>query len=766
MYTANDWIMKRPASTYCHRWRDSTPIGTGVTGAMFYGAISKEHIIINRNDLWYGCKDEKVPSVSHTLNEMRELEKQGEYLKAKDIMYNALIENNYDTELGDMRTLGEVLIDFSTAGVYSDYRRVIHLDTAEAEVSCKIDDFKVLRKYLALRKRDIIAVLINTEAETDFIVTSGFFRSNEGGKEDIVRENDKLNEKYRNENGVYIYSSKNEGKYFGIACRIITDGELENCTHVKNSKKSLVLIKAFSKEENRDEAEDKAVKALLDCPENYDELYKENLPFYQKLFNTANVKLYNGEIHSNEELISTAKDKSVTPELMERLWRFGRYLFISGTRENALPFALYGLWVGGYNCEFTHNVANENAQSIYWHTELGGLSVLNEALIDYYVNKMDTFRENARNLYNCRGIFVGTYTTPENSAVAWYLPVILHFLGAAGWISQHFYNYYLHTKNEKVFEEKILPFMLETAEFYEDYYYTDEDGKLVLYPAVSPENSPNEYWDRTQGFSMVVAKNPTIEIAILKELLTNLIEVSKVRKELSEKAERWRKMLDIIPSYRINDDGAIAEWIPKVHSDAYDHRHFSHLYPVFPGREVNDVQCGHLLPYFKCATDLRDIRSCCGWSLPNMSALYSRFCDDKKSLYCINAFAKSCLLDNFFTTGHDYRDMGIAGFGYSDEFHSSVQLDALMGSVNAVQEMLIYTSKDFVKILPACPEEFNEGEMKLYFFDGVADIKWNLNKKKCHGTLTASRDTSFKLKLPFEGKIYEVSLKSGEEYTF
>ena len=53
-YTINDMIMKRPASAFANRWRDATPIGNGITGALLYGGVSAEHIVINRGDLWYG----------------------------------------------------------------------------------------------------------------------------------------------------------------------------------------------------------------------------------------------------------------------------------------------------------------------------------------------------------------------------------------------------------------------------------------------------------------------------------------------------------------------------------------------------------------------------------------------------------------------------------------------------------------------------------------------------------------------------------------
>ena len=136
---------------------------------------------------------------------------------------------------------------------------------------------------------------------------------------------------------------------------------------------------------------------------SYDALFEESLPLYKALYEGADISLYSGNGHTNEELLSSAMQTDISPELVEKLWRYARYLFISGTRIGDLPFPLYGLWCCGYQRTYTHHVANENVQSIYWHADVGGLSSLIEPLIDYYVSHMESFRENARRLYGCRG---------------------------------------------------------------------------------------------------------------------------------------------------------------------------------------------------------------------------------------------------------------------------------------------------------------------------------------------------------------------------
>ncbi|MEA4979534.1 MAG: hypothetical protein VB098_06545 [Petrimonas sp.] len=51
----------------------------------------------------------------------------------------------------------------------------------------------------------------------------------------------------------------------------------------------------------------------------------------------------------------------------------------------------------------------------------------------------------------------------------------------------------------------------------------------------------------------------------------------------------YMKMAEFYENYltfRINEDGTLAEWMDKNYPDVYQHRHNSHLYPVFPRIEL------------------------------------------------------------------------------------------------------------------------------------------------------------------------------------
>ena len=271
--------------------------------------------------------------------------------------------------------------------------------------------------------------------------------------------------------------------------------------------------------------------------------------------------------------------------------------------------------------------------------------------------------------------------------------------------------------------------MREAALFYLD--YAVEDGDYIrLYPAVSPENTPT-------GHTGVVAQNATMDFAILKELLTNLLTGMAVTGLYPEEAETFRALLGKIPPYMLNEDGAVKEWMHPDIKDNYHHRHLSHIYPVFPGTEVTAYSQPALFEAFKKAVRLRKLGAQSGWSLAHMASIYARMGEGDKAVECLDIMAKSVIMESLMTTHNDWRRMGVTLEWGGEAF---VQLDAAFGIANALQEMLFCWQKDALSILPALPERLTSGCVKgLVFPEGTVDIAWS-SDGSVTVTVTASRD--------------------------
>lgn len=766
MNSPNRLILKYPASWWGNMWREALPSGNGKIGAAVFGGVFNETILINHQELWHAGRKDAVPDISGALAKTRELMKEGRYQEANGIIADALKETGYQSRFASPLPVADLKLKMETKQGFRDYRRCLNMETGEVTVSWQDGDTTYQRAIFVSRAADLIAYQITADnGLVNFAITFDLHEQKHPYREDYQASLQVIAD------GEYLFyaATHQDGTDFGAVARIITsDGQLchdQQQLIVKNAKQATILVKVFINGQRQTDWA--ALKAKLAAEsKDYHSLLADHCQIHTALFNSVKLSLgTENSQRSNEELLLAAYEGEAPLELIEKMWAFGRYLFISSTRPDGLPAHMYGAWVGSYRAIWSHYMANENVQMIYWHALTGGLSQLLPALFNYYESMLDDFRTNARNIYGCRGIFIPAGTTPGIGVPCQVVPVIVNWTGAAGWLAQHFYAYYLYTGDLDFLKDKILPFMREAALFYEDFLELNEDGYYQVYPSVSPENSPRNFVTSESAalaHPMPSTINATMEIAIIKELFNNLIAGSKITGMYTEQVEKWEAILAKIPPYQINEEGAVREWIYPDFQDNYNHRHLSHLYPVFPGHEVTKETEPELFAAFEQAVKKRlvvGLSDQTGWSLAHMANIYARLGDGDSALECLDLLARSCIINNFFTLHNDWRNMGICLTMNS----APIQIDANLGWTAAVQEMLIYSSANLVRILPALPSKWNTGKVKnLHFCTGTVSFIWDKTQANLSVEITAMRDTNITLGLPAGFGKYKVECQPGQ----
>lgn len=735
-------------------WREGLPSGNGRIGALVYGAVKEETIILTHEDLWHWGQKDELPDVSHTLPETRKLMDEEKYLEASWHLTNALVDRGYNTELASRFPVADLRLTMECEQAFKQYRRSLDMETGEVTVEWKDGEKSYVRRLFVSRAHDAIIYEINADGQ-DF---SGMLRlalhpTDDPSLVEACKEIESSVQMRAEGNHLYFAARNDDGTDFGAVMRIVTDRgaldtELQGAVRFHGASRVLAIVKLFVKGERETDWE-RLKNELSVISADYNELLATHTDIYGQLFHSANIQLGEDEgVRTNEELLLDAYDGEAPTELVRKMWAYGRYLFISGTHAEGYPFGLYGLWGGDYQLTWCHNMANENVQMMYWHAPAGGLMELMPSLIRYYDSMMDDFRENARKLYGCRGIYIPAGSTPGIGVPNQVVPVIMNWTGTAAWLARHYYEYYLYTGDRTLLVEKVLPFMREAALFYEDFVVHEHDGQIKFYPSVSPENTPENFMPtdgKPLAHPMPTTINATMDCALLKELLTHLIEGSREAGIYTEDVGKWEDMLQWIPDYKVNADGAIREWMDERFDDRYNHRHLSHIYPIFPGQEFTREEHPERFEAFETAVNKRLLGAQTGWSLGHMAAIYARLGDGNKALEQLDILSRSCLLNNFMTLHNDWRDMGVC----MNMEEAPIQLDANLGWVNAVQEMLLYISPNMVKLLPALPDRWSSGSVSdMRFCAGSVSFSWNKMTGAFHAELTADRDTSFTLKLP------------------
>jgi alpha-L-fucosidase 2 len=244
-----------------------------------------------------------------------------------------------------------------------------------------------------------------------------------------------------------------------------------------------------------------------------------------------------------------------------------------------------------------------------------------------------------------------------------------------------------------------------------------------------------------------------MDIAIIKEVLGHLLEICDGDGAHQQRCEAWKEILAHLPDYELNEDGGIREWLDPDFSDNDHHRHQSHIYPVFPGNEIDAISEPELYQAFKIAVDKRlviGLGEQTGWSLSHMANINARLGDGNTALECLDIMARSCIGKNFFTYHNDYRYMGITDssntFGQSTPF----QIDANMGWTSSIYEMLLYSTTQHIKIFPALPKRFNKGSISNLRARGQINVslEWDQEENLYRAEITADVSTQTQFMAP------------------
>jgi len=743
--------MNRPASWWADTWREGTPIGNGLHGALVYGAAANERIMLTHTYLWREKRQPEMPDVSDVLPKMRELILAGKMPEADGLIVAALRERGYEPHDAYPFPACDIRIDHALVDGFSHYSRELNMSRAESVVEYFDGDEKVVRRAFVSRSDDVVVIETEADAEIDLSL-----HYPDSGRQTELPKNAKKMRNDASDGGKYIlFTAEIDSQSHGAAAKV-------TC---KNGRK-LIVVRLFTDGEPKEKLAE--LTAYIDAlPNNYDVLMERHQTTHRELFESCEFSLdddTHGRDSFNSELLDAAFfDENMPNALAERMWAYGRYLFVCGTAENGLPCPLMGLWSGEYRAFWAFNMANINLEMIYWNALPGNLESLVTPVFDYYEEYMDDLEDNARKMFGCGGILLSAVTTPHGQKASCMAPHIMNWTAGAGWIAQLYTDYWKFTGDKDFLAERALPFLRKTAEFYEDFLVWDKSRtKWTVIPSVSPENHTSSYRGGDEpADGCQTSINAAMDIAIIKEVFSGLADLSLIceNSATADDIARWTKFLSGAPEYEFNEFNAPREWMHEDYPDRDEHRHQSHLYPVFPGvelakksREITEKYRNGALKRLSAGLAHQS-----SWSHVLNSHTFSRCNDGQNALKCLSLVAKTCTIANLFTLHNDWRDMG----GTLQMQPAPFQIDAIIGFTSAVQEMLIFSDVSRVDILPALPAEWKKGNIKNVSTRAGAAISVNWDNGNCIYTVTAKRDCKFELHLADDSS-KSMSLKAGQ----
>lgn len=404
---------------------------------------------------------------------------------------------------------------------------------------------------------------------------------------------------------------------------------------------------------------------------------------------------------------------------------------------------------------FYHLDANLNLQIS--GVTIGNMAELMEGY--FYLNEAwaDDFHTNARKLLGCRGLLAGGNTPGASSGLlsALNFAYPYHYVtGEEAWLLYPFWEYYQVTGDLCFLRDRLYPLLYQLGLFYEDFLVEqDENGRYIFAGSISPENQPKRL-----GLSLV--NNAAFDIAGARFALTTLIRICRIlgtEQGENEGAERWQGILDRLPAYRINKDGALAEWAWEGLEDQYDHRHSSGLIGVWPYHEITPDQDETLYQAAKIALHKRD-------EYPYENAEHGLL---HAALIAACLKEADSLEQKLPRLGkEDFYFDGLAAAHYPE--HQVFCMDVAHTLPAILMEMLIYSEEHVLELLPALPKSLPRGEIRGVLGRSritIDRLVWNLEEDIVECALTSAVDLKITL-LVRQGEPQEVWLQAGVTATF
>lgn len=772
-------------------WNEALPIGNGRLGAMLHGGVATDKIQLNEETLWSGePRDGNNPAAKEYLPGVRAAAIAGNYKLADSL--SKFMQGPYTESYMPM---ADIIIRHPVISDSVDYRRELDLDKAVASVIFRDKRVKYQREAFASKPNNVIAVHYTASVKNSISLSLSITSKLRYGVKVVSPTHLVLTGKApRHVVPAYVWQVKGdkavqydttdakEGMTFEVHVLIV-----QKSGSIKSVDRSLVITDAdevtllisaatsfngFKRSPSREGRS--TASSQIDVEKaarlTFEQLKKNHIGDYQPLFRRVSYHLgdsRNAELPTDEKLKKMSE--YVDPELVATIAQFGRYLLIAGSRPGGQPLNLKGIWNERLRPEYSSNwCIDHDAQMFYYGAESGNLSEMHEPFLELISELSENGRTTARVNYGMNGWCahhntdiwrasnpVGNWGEGNPHWATWNM--------SGPWLSAHLYDHYLFTGDKQFLKDKAWPVMKGAAEFCMDWLMTDQDGVKLSVPSVSPENT----FITARGDTAQISRNSTSDISLMKELFRNCISASTILGVDEKFRGSLRSALSAMPEYKIGSGGQLLEWEQEWKSADPAHRHLSHLYPVFPGNEINPAHTPTLATAARLAMPLRT-KTNCSWGFAWKAACWVRLLEadsawqtwkyqlryvDPRSTSSVNNYG---LFPNLFNS--DGRDVIMNGNGCATA---------------VLNEMLMQSHAGEISLLPAVPQWMEVGEVRgLYARGGfVVDIKW-MKGKLVQGSVLSRLGGECRvrseqpIKVSFHGKNIQVKRSDDSVYTF
>ena len=732
-------------------WIEGLPLGNGITAAMVWGEPSKSVLALNHVDFWRDHLGKDIDNYSKEIRQVQQLMLAGKAQEANDLYYKTVNKiqvmprqkTSYPILCGytnSFQPIGNLNLELDGQTEYTEYHRTLDLNHGVGGITYNIGDNTVVQKYFIPAREDVIVVRVTSEKP----VSGGL--SFERPEQAEYHWTTTVHDNQLTVQGVF-----DEGVKSFVLTKVKVNNkqgsvaaDVEKATLEYNNATDFEIYIAIDSGKGNHDCKEVCQNKINAIADSFDAILAEHKKEHSRMFNRVEFALDKDDnsVIDTDVLIQKIVAGQYDPRITELSFQMGRYLMMSTNRTGRRPANLQGIWNAAIAPEWDADWHTDmNIEMNQWLANPTNLDECNLALFRQLELIVEQGKRNARQMTDCDGIlFYGLIGGDSNIWCAeggfW--------TGAAAWLAQHFWTHYEYTLDKEFLAEHVYPFIKEVGLFYKDFLIKNEDGKYITGFSFSPENVPPN--------AFVNNIHCTMDTAMVREITRHLLEAGKILDVDQELWPVWQDLHDNILPYPVTAEGVLKEW-PEPLPEQPAHRHFSHLYPLFPGDEFSRERTPELFEAARKAVQLREENRSAyeSWSFPYVACFYARFGQGDQSLKNLNDLIRQNSVVNLLI----WYDLGKRLF----------QIEAGFGATTAVSEMLLQSQQGLIRLLPALPAQWSGGYYKGLKARGafVVDVIWKDGRIK-QATITSLKGSPCKILCGTDWQAVSITSESHVEY--